>query len=276
MRTRYGLGVVLVVGWFSASTALAGTIDYSYDDAGRLVRADYGTSRIDYTYDNNGNLSRLDSAGGIPTVVLPHNRWQQFALPANPGSSNRLVDIFGDDIAGEYGITWQAYRYDTASDSYVELNALSVMSQGEGFWIIQITGSDVTVDMPESSTATPVSTPQGCVSAAGCFAVPVSPESGSVQWNMLGYMFTLAGPLADFRVVTGTSTPVFDCSAGEGCTLAQARAAGVLHDVFWRYVDESTGYEAVRTGDSLNPWNGFWAAALSEAPPVTSLIVPKP
>ncbi len=38
-------------------SALAGAINYTYDDAGRLIKADYGDNKtIEYTYDNAGNL----------------------------------------------------------------------------------------------------------------------------------------------------------------------------------------------------------------------------
>ncbi len=42
---------------FSVQSIQAVTIDFSYDDTGRLVLADYGAGkRISYTYDANGNL----------------------------------------------------------------------------------------------------------------------------------------------------------------------------------------------------------------------------
>ncbi len=37
-------------------TAITAEVNYSYDNAGRLIRADYGDKVITYTYDNNGNL----------------------------------------------------------------------------------------------------------------------------------------------------------------------------------------------------------------------------
>ena len=41
----------------SAALAVAGTVNYSYDASGRLVKIDYGSGgSITYTYDNAGNL----------------------------------------------------------------------------------------------------------------------------------------------------------------------------------------------------------------------------
>ena len=46
--------------WFGSS-ALAETITYTYDNAGRLTKADYGDGgSIAYTYDSNGNLRRRE------------------------------------------------------------------------------------------------------------------------------------------------------------------------------------------------------------------------
>ena len=40
----------------AAQPAIAGTVTYDYDDAGRLVEADYGNGTIGYEYDDAGNL----------------------------------------------------------------------------------------------------------------------------------------------------------------------------------------------------------------------------
>lgn len=64
------VGLVAVV-LLSANMAFARpvvTINYSYDDAGRLGVADYGTDSSTFSYDNNGNLLlRLTTA--VPTAV---------------------------------------------------------------------------------------------------------------------------------------------------------------------------------------------------------------
>lgn len=49
-----------------AHTVTAATIQYTYDDAGRLTMADYGISkRIAYGYDDNGNLLTRITVGEI-------------------------------------------------------------------------------------------------------------------------------------------------------------------------------------------------------------------
>ncbi len=42
------------------SYTTAGTVAYTYDDAGRLIKADYGDGKvIEYTYDKEGNLLQI-------------------------------------------------------------------------------------------------------------------------------------------------------------------------------------------------------------------------
>ncbi len=57
--------------WFGARPAASAvSIQYTYDDAGRLTQADYGDAAITYTYDDNGNLlSRVVAAAGQTTTT---------------------------------------------------------------------------------------------------------------------------------------------------------------------------------------------------------------
>jgi len=54
------------------ASGLAGAVNYSYDDAGRLTKVDYGAAgSISYTYDNAGNvLSRTVQAGAAGASVI--------------------------------------------------------------------------------------------------------------------------------------------------------------------------------------------------------------
>lgn len=51
------------------SSALAGTIKYAYDEAGRLTKVDYGSKIITYTYDAAGNLLERKVGAGGPLAV---------------------------------------------------------------------------------------------------------------------------------------------------------------------------------------------------------------
>ena len=73
------LFVTLVCTLFLVAPALAGSITYTYDDAGRLLTADYGNgSAIAYTYDNAGNLLArtvgLDNISLTITILSPTER----------------------------------------------------------------------------------------------------------------------------------------------------------------------------------------------------------
>jgi YD repeat-containing protein len=52
-----------------AATSFAGSVTYTYDDAGRLTLADYGDGKsISYTYDDNGNLLQREVQGNEGTT----------------------------------------------------------------------------------------------------------------------------------------------------------------------------------------------------------------
>lgn len=42
--------------FFSVSSATAGTVNYSYDDNNRLIRADFSKNSISWQYDKNNNM----------------------------------------------------------------------------------------------------------------------------------------------------------------------------------------------------------------------------
>jgi len=58
VRGFAALGLVLfLLLTLTIAPVFSGTITYTYDDAGRLIKVDYGDGKtIEYTYDNAGNL----------------------------------------------------------------------------------------------------------------------------------------------------------------------------------------------------------------------------
>ncbi|NCA81828.1 MAG: hypothetical protein EOM72_03685 [Opitutae bacterium] len=105
MKTRIPTLSILFALLAGVLCATAATIQYAYDDAGRLIGADYGGgATIAYVYDANGNLlQRTTTAGGATTYTLIYRAgtggWidgvatQQVA----EGSSGSPVEARGDD-----------------------------------------------------------------------------------------------------------------------------------------------------------------------------------
>jgi YD repeat-containing protein len=70
---------------FWSPAADCGIISYTYDPAGRLVAADYGTSKtISYAYDNAGNLLRSSQPTPGLTVVSLVGNQLTLSWPASP------------------------------------------------------------------------------------------------------------------------------------------------------------------------------------------------
>ena len=90
-----GLLLALLLCVVTLTPGLAGTITYTYDDAGRLIRVDYGGGvSIIYTYDPAGNLLERQVQGGTPEptipTVSPQGQGVESPLPPpQPGADER-------------------------------------------------------------------------------------------------------------------------------------------------------------------------------------------
>ncbi|MDQ6633020.1 MAG: RHS repeat protein [Verrucomicrobiota bacterium] len=77
---------VLVLAVVIYGSTSASVINYTYDPAGRVVSADYGSSKsASYAYDNAGNL--LQSSTPSPGLVIGPIQNGQFSIawPSTPG-----------------------------------------------------------------------------------------------------------------------------------------------------------------------------------------------
>jgi YD repeat-containing protein len=76
---------------------IAAAVNYSYDDAGRLVKIDYGAAgSISYTYDKAGNItSRTVQSTGAGAGVI------ESARLVRPNAGEAQIEIRGKNLAGE-------------------------------------------------------------------------------------------------------------------------------------------------------------------------------
>ena len=121
---------------FMVAPAIAGTVTYDYDDAGRLVKADYGTgTAIEYEYDNAGNLLEQKITGGegptppAPTVIKPNGGEE---IPGDSvydikwSVTKGTHDLAANPITIEYstnnGGSWTQIATDEANDGVFSWN----------------------------------------------------------------------------------------------------------------------------------------------------------
>ncbi len=214
------------------------------------------------------NVSINSIAQNTNTHTLPNNKWHQISLPYNPGANNTVNNIFGDDRLGIYDIDWVLFSFNAASNSYVKPGLNDTLRQGIGYWIIQFTGSDKTLDMPQSSN-TPTINHAAC-SSGRCFKIPLGTQAGNVQWNMIGHPLSSSIPFNNTRISTTSSI----CSSG--CTIDNAYDNNIFHNQLWSY--DGSNYKIINSNNGiLDPWLGYWAGTLDNSDgKAPSLFIPIP
>lgn len=182
---------------------------------------------------------------------LPNNSWRLIGLPINPGSTT-LYDIIGDALpSGDYMQSWAIFSYDTLNGRYISPDLSEPLKQGSGYWIIQQTGEDVLLRMPNIPQSPFSVTEQQCPGhGSDCFKIPLM--SGATDWNLVGYPFT-TGLDWERQVIVTDSGP---CADSNGCTPNDADNSGILHNVGFSYNGQI--YQQLRKSSQLRPWTGYW------------------
>jgi len=188
------------------------------------------------------------------SFILNNGTWEQVVLPGNPGGST-VRSLFGDDLtADDYGQTWIIYTFDGAANSYANPGIDGSIAQGQGFWMIQITGSDVEIDVPVDFPGPLVFQNAACSSPSGCAVLQLATRDNNATWNMLGSPFPNSIPTSDIRIVTNATDSI--CSSG--CSLDEASSQGLIGSELWHYNSAAGQYDDKNAMGSTNPMQGFW------------------
>ncbi len=193
----------------------------------------------------------------VPTLSVANNQWTQIGLNTQPATGNSTVaNILADDIIGTYDSVWVVYIYDVSNNAYNKLSLTDTMLPGIGYWLLQLTGNSVTIDMPTSSSGVYVTDstacPQAFPSGQGCFEIALQSTASSQQWQMLSSPFRSLRFLDDVRIISNTGS----CSNG-GCTLSEASTNNLVAASFWHY--NGTAYNQLTR---MEPWEGLWISTL--------------
>lgn len=193
----------------------------------------------------------------VSTYVVANNEWSIISLPASSPAGNSPALLFGDELpVDSYGVgvkdKWALFKYSSSDNIYTLVDINSNLQAGIGYWMIQITGTDVELNLPTDAIAFSSDSSVGCPLAAGCIDVELPVLATGPVWFLSGYPRIHPQPLSATRVSTDRGI----CS--DGCTIDQAKAANILHNEFFRYVDDD--YQLVTTASNLTAWDGFWMA----------------
>ncbi|MFT6433744.1 MAG: beta-glucanase (GH16 family) [Candidatus Azotimanducaceae bacterium] len=198
------------------------------------------------------------NAVAAPAKLIPNNQWQMVSIPADSSNSPTVGELFGDDLpVSGYGTIWVIYGWNPPTETSPGAYYLPLLNQsftsGRGFWILQRTGTDVWIDVPDSTPAVTLAPEVGCASVGGCDNTSLSTHPDHGAWNMVGYNQDLPFEFDQARFVFGAGR----CETG--CSLATAaKSPALIAPNPWRYVGPAIGYEAITESSVLQPWDAFW------------------
>jgi subtilisin-like proprotein convertase family protein len=255
-----GVWTLTVSDAFADDTGTLNSWSLNYDSFNCEVFTNPDTDNDGVT-DNSDNcpLHSNPRQGNICTPYqLENNKWYQISLPAE-GNNATVTDIFADDLpSSEYNEKWALYSYD--GNAYSKLELADFIEQGKGYWIIQITGSAVDIDLPVNVLETSAQQSSQCTSTSGCYEVILQAEANNGQWSMIGYPFDNSlNSTEDIRVVTNSGV----CGDTDGCTLDEAFTAKVFLNNLWSYNGEA--YVDLLTTSNISSWTGMWGRTLENS-----------
>jgi len=176
-------------------------------------------------------------------------------------------DVFADDLPGTLGVDWAVFQFNPSSNNYTEATSNTRLLAGSAFWIVQVSGSVQSIELPQDSKQTPRTPPDSrCMSVRGCRDINLvgdASSNNSSNWRLLGNPY--AEPAGYGELTLSTSEGV--CNDIDACSLMDASKspATLVDRVLWRYDDEADtpSYTSLVPGSSINPWEGFWMSLLS-------------
>lgn len=218
-------------------------------------------------------LSAQASADPYQTT-LTSGQWEQKVFPVL-NDSRTIRDFLADDLpAEEYGVSWVVYTFDAEANAYGDPGIDGIVPSGQAFWIIQISGRTVTLDVPADAEQGLGSLSSACPSPGGCQAVDLQTRNDRNSYHMVGAPFPTDTAAADLTIVA--SRWAGNCSLdSRGCDLSDSLAAGFVARTPVYYSPAKGAYIRVENAEALSPWQGFWlSTGRLSGSPGTQLLLP--
>lgn len=209
-------------------------------------------------------VSGFSAAAGNQTVKS--GEWRLISLP---GSTTKSVSTLFDGVlsANTINTTWFVFTYDTSAGVYRRLGSDDQIASSQAFWFIQNTGQPVTFDLPMLVETPDLQKPTACTSTRGCAQHTISASNGT-SWTMVGIPFKQDIPVSQLSLSSTSGV----CT--QGCTMAEARAAGLSNGIFYEHDAAANSFVEISAGGSLKPGAGYWLAVQLNAGDEATLLIP--
>lgn len=200
-----------------------------------------------------------------PSYTLETGQWHQLVIPGESSTAS-IESLFADDLpADQYNSSWYIYRWDDIAGEYINPGLSGSIPTGQGFWMIQTTGTAVELDIPPLADA-PLTTAPACPSSGGCSQVQITANTRNSSFVMIGSALSVAQSIDSIRLVTDAS----EANCTNGCSHSVASELGLVQYPVWRYNPDSGSYENLAGSGSLGPWESAWFQTTSALEGVTA------
>jgi hypothetical protein len=150
--------------------------------------------------------------------ILPAKTWLMTAPSCEPAAPTDFVSQYGDDLGGAYGTDWISFQWNPApaAQNYVEQSGTDSPILGMGNWLYSYKAGTLLLD----GTATPTvpCSDYGSGLLGRCFAVDLTPSSGSNLWQIVGHPFPYTVSWDDVRVASSDGTSWTQYTPSEAAT----------------------------------------------------------
>ncbi len=236
------------------TTARQGFVSGTMDDAGNFVAVwvsdnPNGTGQDG---DQTGVFAQPYQSPCSTSVGLPTAQWKMVALPCDPGASNTVADVFGDDMTGTYGVDWIVYERNEAFDRYDALTLGSAVEVGTGYWIKTLDAGE-TVDVGAGSSRVT--------------EVDLVADADGLQ-NLVGHPFDFDVCWEDVRVIDGFFVRTLDqadpvVGSMRACDMEPPDPSCVMSRVMYKWNGAYSPFDGGTPGaeGTLEAFDALWVKA---------------
>jgi len=188
-----------------------------------------------------------------PTISLRSGAWELISIPGDSGNYSIEYALANENLPAEdYDKTWLVYSFDPIQNKYIKVPIDGSVKTGAGFWIVQTTGQDVTLNFTQLAMPNSFGL---CFAIDGdaCYLVELITREEKRTWNIAG---SVTGEVLTFKGLRFYHSGRFN-PCEYACDVQHAIEEGVIGPV-WAYNSNKDLFEKVDIDSTLMPGKAFF------------------